>query len=410
MPDFLKILFILAGIILLIRLKVALSLTLLVSAVVLGFLFGLSPAGIGRSILKALLDPENLKLVVSLQLILLFSAVMKENGSMTRAISALRQIFRDARVTVALIPAIIGLVPIMGGAMLSAPLVSEAADELELSPERRTFLNFWFRHVWEYTLPTFPTIFLTASIVGCSIADLTLVNLPLTVASITAGILFGFRGVKPPSRHRSPLTLTEAVRFFFRFVGNLLPFFLVILFTLYFKIHLAYSLMVVTAGTLLVYRFPFSLLKQLGRKNLSLELAFLIFAIMIFKEILLVSGAMDSTTKELAEMGMPPVVLVVLLPSLIAFITGYPTAFVGLSFPVLLPFIQSSPMGLYYVMLALGSGLSAHLLSPMHACLVMTLQYYNANMAKVYRLLLAPVAVLFLTGAVVAGVAFWVGR
>src|SRR5512139_1899365 len=116
MPDFLKILFILAGIIILIRLKVALSLTLLVSAVVLGFLFGLSPAGIGGSILKAILDPENLKLVISLQLILLFSAVMKENGAMTRAISALRGIFRDARVTVALIPAIIGLVPVMGGA------------------------------------------------------------------------------------------------------------------------------------------------------------------------------------------------------------------------------------------------------------------------------------------------------
>jgi uncharacterized protein len=410
MPDFLKILFILAGIILLIRLKVALSLTLLVSAVVLGFLFRLSPVGIGGSILKALLDPENLKLIVSLQLILLFSAIMKENGSMTRAIAALRQIFRDARVTVALIPAIIGLVPIMGGAMLSAPLVSEASDELELSPERRTFLNFWFRHVWEYTLPTFPTIFLTASIVGCSITDLTLMNLPLTIASITAGILFGFRGIKSSSRLRSPLTLNEEIRFFARFVGNLLPFFLVILFTLYFKIHLAYSLALVTAAILLLYRFPFSLLKQLGRKNLSLELAFLIWAIMIFKEILLVSGAMDSTTKELAEMGIPPAVLIVLLPSLISFITGYPTAFVGLSFPVLLPFIQSSPMGLYYVMLALGSGLSAHLLSPMHVCLVMTLQYYNASMAKVYRLLIAPVAMLFLTGAVVAGVAFWMGR
>ena len=101
--------------------------------------------------------------------------------------------------------------------------------------------------------------------------------------------------------------------------------------------------------------------------------------------------------------------MVVLLPSLISFITGYPTAFVGLSFPVLLPFIQSSPMGLYYVMLALGSGLSAHLLSPMHVCLVMTLQYYNASMEKVYRLLFAPVALLFLTGAVVAAVAYWMG-
>jgi integral membrane protein (TIGR00529 family) len=410
MPDFLKILFILAGIILLIRLKVALSLTLLVSAVVLGFLFRLSPGGIGGSILKALLDPENLKLAVSLQLILLFSAVMKENGSMTRAIAALRRLFRDARVTVALIPAIIGLVPVMGGAMLSAPLVSEASDELELSPERRTFLNFWFRHVWEYMLPTFPTIFLTASIVGFSVADLTLVNLPLTVASITAGIFFGFRGIKGSSRLRSPLTPNEAIRFFSRFVGNLLPFFLVILFTLYFKIHLAYSLLGVTAGTLLVSRFPFPLLKQLARKNLSLELAFLIFAIMIFKEVLLVSGAMDTTTRELAEMGLPPVVLVVLLPGLIAFITGYPTAFVGLSFPVLLPFIQSSPIGLYYVMLAIGSGLSAHLLSPMHACLVMTLQYYNASMGKVYRLLLAPVALLFLTGAAVAAVAYGLGR
>lgn len=410
MPDFLKILCVLAGMVILIRLKLALSLTLLASAAVLGFWFGLSPAGIGTGVLKALLDPENLKLMFSLQLILLFSAVLKENGAMTRAIAALRRIFRDARVTVALIPAIIGLVPVMGGAMLSAPLVSEASDELKLSPERRTFLNFWFRHVWEYMLPTFPTIFLTASIVGVSIADLTLVNLPLTAASVAAGIFFGFRGIPASSGPRSPLGLGEAFRQAARFAGNLLPFFLVILFTLYFKIHLAYSLAAVTAATLVFYRFPFALLKQLAKKNLSLELAFLIWAIMIFKEILVASGAMDSTTRELAQMGMPPVVLVVLLPALIAFITGYPTAFVGLSFPVLLPLIQSSPLGLFYVMLAIGSGLSAHLLSPMHACLVMTLQFYRAPMDKVYRLLFAPVALLFLTGVLVMGIAYWVGR
>ncbi|MBP1714808.1 MAG: hypothetical protein H6Q42_3011, partial [Deltaproteobacteria bacterium] len=70
--------------------------------------------------------------------------------------------------------------------------------------------------------------------------------------------------------------------------------------------------------------------------------------------------------------------------------------------------IQASPIGLYYVMLALGSGLSAHLLSPMHACLVMTLQYYNARMEQVYRLLFAPVALLFLTGALVTVIAYWI--
>ena len=407
MPDFLKIVFILAGIIILIRLRVALSATLLASAVVLGFLFKLPIEGIAKGILKAILDGENFKLVVSLQLILLFSAIMKENGSMSKAISALRKVFHDARVTVALIPAIIGLIPVMGGAMLSAPLVAEASDDLKLSPERRTFLNFWFRHVWEYMLPTFPTIFLTASIVGISVTDLTLVNLPLTAASITVGIIFGVRGIKPFTGLHEPLTAGDVMKQLSLFVGNLLPFFLVILFTLYLKLHLAYSLTIVTVGIIILYRFPFSVLRQLARKHLSLELAFLIWAIMIFKEILLASGAMNSVTKELAQMGMPPVVLVVLLPSLISFITGYPTAFVGLSFPVLLPFIQSSNIGLYYVMLALGSGLSAHLLSPMHACLVMTLQYYNASMEKVYRLLAIPVAILFLTGALVTIAGYW---
>jgi len=58
----------------------------------------------------------------------------------------------------------------------------------------------------------------------------------------------------------------------------------------------------------------------------------------------------------------------------------------------------------YYVMLALASGICAQLLSPMHACLAMTLRYYRASMEKTYLLLLVPAVVTFLTGVVVFGV------
>jgi hypothetical protein len=57
-------------------------------------------------------------------------------------------------------------------------------------------------------------------------------------------------------------------------------------------------------------------------------------------------------------------------------------------------------------MLAVASGLSAHLLSPMHACLVMTLEYYKASIEKTYRLLFAPVAVIFFTGVTVFLIAY----
>jgi integral membrane protein (TIGR00529 family) len=237
MPDVLKITFILAAILILLRFKVALSVTLLGSAVALGFLFKLPISKIGVSFFKGALDIETLLLIASLILILFFSAIMKETGNMSRAITSLQNVFRDARATVAIIPAMIGILPVVGGAMLSAPLVSQASDNLKLSPERRTFINYWFRHIWEYFLPTYPGIILASTIIGIPVAKVSLMNLPLTIASLTAGILLGFRGVRSFSPAATPLTFPQIAKNLLLFISNLLPFFGVLVLTLYFKIH-----------------------------------------------------------------------------------------------------------------------------------------------------------------------------
>jgi hypothetical protein len=302
---------------------------------------------------------------------------------------------------VALIPSVIGQLPVVGGAMLSAPLVSEASDELALAPERRTFLNFWFRHVWEYSLPTFPTLFLTAGIAGIPMAELVQVNFPLTLMSILAGIVLGFRGIPRPARRRPATTSAGIARQLFLFARNLAPFFLAILLTAGFNVHLAYSMAGVTAGVVLLYRIPPARLARLARAHLSAELAFLVWGIMVFKEVLGASRAMTGIAADLTAVGLPVAVLVVLLPAIIAFITGYTTAFIGLSFPVLLPLLPADGSAVFYIMLGLASGICAHLLSPMHSCLVMTLEYYKAGMGKTYRLIWAPAVLTFLTGVAV---------
>ncbi len=409
MPDYLKIILILIGILVLIRFKVALSITLLSSAAVLGFFFNLSPPKIAVAFFNGARDPETLLLTASLLLILFFSAIMKETGNMTRSIKALQEIFRDARATVAIIPAIIGILPIMGGAMLSAPLVLEASDELKLSPEKRTFNNYWFRHVWEYTLPTYPGIILIATIVGIPVSQVALINLPLTIAAIAAGILFGFKGVKSSFSSSSPLTFRHVRRNLGGFVLNLLPFFAVLLLTLYFKIHLAYSLAIAVCGTILYYRPPRQLVWRLAKISFSWEIVFLIWGIMIFKEVLMVSGAMNSVAGEFIQLGLPPLFLILTLPAILGLITGYSNAYVGLSFPILLPLFQASAPNYSYVMMAYCSGFCAVLLSPMHACLVMTREYFKADMGKLYRLLILPVAIVFVTGLIFLGLSYWVG-
>ena len=77
MVDVLKIGLIIAGIIVLIRFKVALSLTLFASALVLGLLFQLSAGDMIDAVLAAALSVDNLKLVLALQCVLLFSALLR---------------------------------------------------------------------------------------------------------------------------------------------------------------------------------------------------------------------------------------------------------------------------------------------------------------------------------------------
>ncbi len=403
----LKIVLVLGIILTLIRFKVPLSATLLGSSVAMGFLFHLSPARIASGSLHAAFDPDTLKLIGSLILIILFSSIIKETGNMGRAITAVRNVFRDARATVALIPATIGVLPVIGGAMLSAPMVAEASEELKLNAEQRTFLNFWFRHIWEYMLPTYPSLILAASIVGVPVGDICLINLPLTIAAISAGIFLGFRGVRAASAPGAPLTAPGIVRYMAAFGLNLLPFFIVLLLTLYWKLHLFYSLALVIAAVIVVHRLPLMLIGRLGRQSFSWELVFLIWGIMIFKELLDASGAMTTVSQEFARTALPSLVLIIGLPVLLAIITGYPNAFIGISVPLLLPMLKEGGNPLPYLMLVFASGECAHLLSPMHLCLVMTREYYRADMNKVYRMLIPPVSIIFLTGIAVFLISLW---
>jgi len=397
-----KILLIIGCILLLLRLHLRLSVIIWLAAAFLGFLFQLPPLQIGASFLGAILDPGTVKLMASLMLILFFSAIMKETGNMGRAISALQEIFRDARATVAVIPAVIGILPVPGGAILSAPLVNEASDDLRLSPERRTFLNYWFRHIWEYSLPTYPGIILISSIVGVPVAKIFWVNFPLTLASLVVGILWGFRGVLPSSRPAAPLTFQHAFQNAASLLRNFLPLFLLLLLTLYFRLHLLYSTLIPILAMILFYRLPFFLIRRLAKESFSWEIVFLISGIMIFKRILEASGAMTSIAGEFTQLGMPIPLLVTAIPCLFGFITGYATGMAGLSFPVLLPFILGSESIMIYIMLAYGLGMCVTLLSPTHACLILTREYYRADIAKIYRLLFIPVTIVFCIGIGIA--------
>jgi integral membrane protein (TIGR00529 family) len=386
-------------IILLLSRRWDLGVVLLLGSVLLGLLFGLSVPEMLEQGLIAVLDVETLRLVAAVLLITTLGELLREVASMEQLVSSLQELIADRRVVLASIPALIGLLPMPGGAMLSAPMIQEIGAELRLSPERKTYLNYWFRHVWEYVFPLYPAPILAAGIMDIPFSRLMLAQIPLTLSAIVAGALVGLRQISrsgeagTAGRWHSLQVLASSIW----------PIALVIVLSLALGLELALSLAVAIVLVAIVHRVELRSMGKVLQQGLSLRTALLVFSIMIFKQMVEASGAADAFSETLLAWGIAPVAITVAVPAALGLLTGFVASVIGISFPLLLPFISGSGVHLNYAVLAFAAGFIGVLLSPMHLCLVLTREYFHADWLPVYRLLLPSTALL---GAVAVGLWF----
>jgi len=137
------------------------------------------------------------------------------------------------------------------------------------------------------------------------------------------------------------------------------------------------------------------------KKSFSWEMLLIIASVMVFKRTLEISPLLSAIPTFFKDLGVSPLFFLFLIPFVIGLLTGITTAFVGIAFPVLLPIISGSEPNLTYVMLAYVGGFTGVLLSPIHLCLIVTIQYFRANLKKIYRILLLPVAFVILIALVI---------
>lgn len=415
MIQLLKTAIVFAVMIVLIRLKLRIGYVLLAGALILGFLFGMPPAKIAMTALSAAVEPRTLNLVAVVLLITILGAVLRHIENLKRLIVAMEGLLPDARLVAASAAAFVGLLPMPGGAMLSAPMVEEASARYPLTGAQKTAINHWFRHVWEYIFPLYPGIILTVAILGISINELVLANFPLTLAAILAGLLFYLRPLttSPPSpspEHPAGATsspppeaaLRTASRSGARVRTHLKslliavwPVVLVIVATLAFGVPLVLSLIGTLAVLIAVMRIPWRDLWKIVVASVTLELVLLIVGVMVFKTMIEESGAVTVIPEFLVSLGISPLIVLFAVPFIVGILTGITVAYVGIAFPILMHLIAPNGVNLTYTMLAYAGGFMGVMASPVHLCLVLTKDYFGANLGRVYRLLIP--AVLFVT-------------
>jgi hypothetical protein len=90
------------------------------------------------------------------------------------------------------------------------------------------------------------------------------------------------------------------------------------------------------------------------------------------------------------------VLVLMVLPFVIGISTGITMAYVGITFPILLPFFDGVDYPMVAYMLAYAGGYAGVMLSPVHLCLVLTTEYFKADLGAVYREVIKPMAAVLL--------------
>jgi integral membrane protein (TIGR00529 family) len=372
------------GILILIRLKVHPGLAIFAGSLALALLL-LPPRSLPEHMFDTLIDRQTLTLLVVVASALALSRLMEVKGLLTSLAATMERL--GPRLAMHLVPATIGLVPMPAGALVSATALRDLAGRIGLTPERVTFINYWFRHIWESSLPVYPSIIATSIILSVQLSSVTLTLLPMTALVIALGTVSSYRMLKRSKKDRTEERTSKG-----SIVCNLMraswPILLIVALVLAgVDAVIAFPL----AFVLLAQRAKWPELKTALKYGADLRILFLLYAVMLFKATIEGAGAAHTLFSDMQYIGLPTPVLLAFLPFLTGFATGISMGFVGISLPLLVPFIAlGSQVSSYALILAYISGYVGVLLSPLHLCLILSTAYFKASLAKVYRLVLPP--------------------
>ncbi len=399
-----------ALILVLARLKVPLAVSILIGAVTIGLLFQMPLIDIASGVVKGIVQPRTIGLVIITAFILALSAIMDSTGQLKEIVTLARQLLRRPTFAMAALPALIGLLPMPGGALFSAPMVRSASDNLTGGAELSA-INYWYRHVWEHWWPLYPGVILAVALTGFTYGKFVMYQIAMGLFMICTGTLL-FRGLHPDlhtssaapekgTKHKFIIATSSiwliivvwvCVSLIFRFlILPMLGIEYAPMLEKYLPLGIGLAASIIITG---LHRGlgAAAIARVFSRKEIW-KLAVLVISVMVFQYMLKEAKSAERIADELIKLNVPVVLVAAILPFIAGLVTGLAIGFVGTSFPIVLALVGAAGAGpIYpYVALAYGFGHLGQMVSPIHLCYVVSNEYFNVPFRNVYRRMLPTV-------------------
>jgi len=389
--------------------RVNIGLTLNVTALLLALL-SLDWQNIPTIVYKTTTDLLTIAVVLATFGIMLLSRLYKE----TRVINSLSEsasgIINNSKIVSSVLPAVIGFLPVAGGALMSAPLVDSQAEKLGLKPEKKAYVNIWFRHTIFPVYPLSQVLIITAALTGITIPLIIMRQIPVVIVMVIVGYLISFwkvfvRKKEESINSKKSSNLDSNLKRFLIAFSPILATIVVVAVLDAAGLGLAnvgFDVCIATlVGLMVLIIISKPCLHVLAKPLRSWEIygiTLAAYGAFLLRNVTIAAGISEIFKTLVINGSIDIILLLTVVPAVLGFITGSPSGGVAISVSILAGMLTFSPKtaALLYMSAYLG-----YLIVPSHLCLVFTVDYFKCSLSKVYRYIIPSFLISFATALLV---------
>lgn len=359
-----------------------LALAMFTAAVVLGFMT-LSPDSFLNRVYVTFSDKSVIFLAVAVAVIAMVGGVLEESGGMKNLVKNMRI---GKRPFLAASPALLGMLPMPGGALLSAPMVESSGKDL--SGKTKAVLNVWFRHILFLVYPLGPALIASAKIAGLEVYQTIPYLFPLFLVAVFLGYFYFLRETTTELSYEGAFSLK----------GLLVPLSIILLAPITdFLLKTFVQFRTTELATLIgiglsfsaawyISKFDFSQMYSVIKKMQPWNYSLIIFGMFTFLNVFTASGAPEA----LGNLAIPLPVLIVGVSFLLGLATGRIQAPASIVIPIFLAREGLATMPLVTFALTFFSVFLGYIITPIHPCVSISVEYFDTTMGKYVTKLAAP--------------------
>ncbi len=375
--------FFLAIVALLVISRKNLAIAMFIGAFILG-VFTMPPDKVATAFYRAFTDPSTILLALVLGLIPMIGGTLKASGQMDNLVNNMR-IGKKAFLGVS--PALIGMLSMPGGALLSGPLVEKGGKGV--SKDKKAGLNVWFRHILYLIYPLAPQLIVSAKVAGLDIYRIIPYLVLLFFFSLFLGYFFFLRDVPRKTDYEGKFSLKKLLPpLTVIFLAPVLDFSL----KAFVSPEEVATLIGVTTSLVLaiiIGKVRTSNLYGVAKDSKPWNFALMMVGTVIFLNVFTISGIPEL----LGSIEITAEILCVAIGFLLGFGTGRMVTPAGIVIPIFLTkFGPISPIifAITYFSIFLG-----YVLSPVHPCVSLSAEFFGIDIKGFFKVTAPPALIAF---------------